>query len=158
MRFAALAGAEIFSIVASVVTAILLAWRGAGYWSLVGGALSLNLAYLIGIWIQCRWRPGLPARKSGVRSMLVFGGNFTGFSVVNYFARNLDNMLIGWWWGAAALGLYAKAYQLLLLPLDQINSPITSVAVPALSRLTDDPERYRQAYLRIMDKIAIMTM
>lgn len=90
--------------------------------------------------------------------MLVFGGNFTGFSIVNYFARNLDNMLIGWWWGAAMLGLYAKAYQLLLLPLDQINSPITAVAVPALSRLADDPERYRQAYLRILEKIAIMTM
>lgn len=158
MRFAALAGAEVFSIVASVVTAILMASRGAGYWSLVGGALSLNLAYLIGIWLQCRWRPGLPSRNSGVRSMLVFGGNFTGFSIVNYFARNLDNMLIGWWWGAAMLGLYAKAYQLLLLPLDQINSPITAVAVPALSRLADDPERYRQAYLRILEKIAIMTM
>jgi O-antigen/teichoic acid export membrane protein len=158
MRFTALAGAEVFSIVASVVTAITMARRGAGYWSLVGGALSLNLAYLLGIWILCRWRPGLPVKNSGVRSMLLFGGNFTAFSVLNYFARNLDNMLIGWYWGAAALGLYAKAYQLLLLPLDQINSPITAVAVPALSRLADDPERYRQAYLRILEKIAIMTM
>jgi O-antigen/teichoic acid export membrane protein len=158
MRFTALAGAEVFSIVASVVTAIVMARFGAGYWALVGGALSLNLAYLIGIWAQCRWRPGLPAKDSGVRSMLVFGGNFTAFSVVNYFARNLDNMLIGWRWGAAPLGLYAKAYQLLLLPLDQINSPITAVAVPALSRLADDAERYRQAYLRILEKIAIMTM
>lgn len=158
MRFTALAVAEVFSIVASVVTAILMAWSGAGYWSLVGAALTLNLVYLIGIWIQCRWRPGLPQRSSGVRSMLVFGGNFTGFTVVNYFARNLDNMLIGWWWGAAALGLYAKAYQLLLLPLDQINSPIAAVAIPALSRLADSPDRYRQAYLRILEKIAIMTM
>jgi PST family polysaccharide transporter len=56
------------------------------------------------------------------------------------------------------LGLYAKAYQLLLLPLDQINSPITAVAVPALSRLADDAERYRQAYLRILEKIAVMAM
>lgn len=158
MRFTALAGAEVFSILAGVVTAILMAWSGAGYWSLVGGALSMNLAYLMGIWILCGWRPGLPVRNAGVRSMLVFGGNFTGFSIVNYFARNLDNMLIGWWWGAAALGLYAKAYQLLLLPLDQINSPISAVAVPVLSRLVDSPDRYRQAYLRILEKIAIMTM
>src|SRR2546422_19997 len=158
MRFTALAGVEVFSIVASVGTAIPMAWYGAGYWALVGGSLSLNLAYLLGIWTLGDWRPGRPARNSGVRSMLVFGSNFTGFSVVNYFARNLDNMLIGWYWGAAALGLYAKAYQLLLLPLDQINSPITAVAVPALSRLADFPDRYRQAYLRILEKIAVITM
>jgi len=90
--------------------------------------------------------------------MLIFGGNFTGFSIVNYFSRNLDNLLIGLCWGAVALGLYARAYQLLLLPLDQINSPIAAVAVPALSRLADSPDRYRQAYLRLLEKIAIMTM
>jgi PST family polysaccharide transporter len=56
------------------------------------------------------------------------------------------------------LGLYAKAYQLLLLPIDQINSPISAVALPVLSRLNDSPERYREAYLRILEKIAIITM
>src|SRR6185503_20918339 len=42
--------------------------------------------------------------------------------------------------------------------IDQINSPISAVAVPALSRLADSPERYRQAYMRIMEKVAILTM
>lgn len=90
--------------------------------------------------------------------MLAFGRNLTGFGIVNYFARNLDNLLIGRVWGSQQLGLYAKAYQLLLLPIDQINSPIATVAVPALSRLTDSPERYRQAYLRILEKVTILTM
>ena len=90
--------------------------------------------------------------------MLFFGGNLTGFSVINYFARNLDNLLIGKVWGSQQLGFYAKAYQLLLLPIDQINSPISAVAVPALSRLADSPDRYRQAYMRIMEKVAILTM
>ncbi|MCA1636363.1 MAG: lipopolysaccharide biosynthesis protein [Acidobacteria bacterium] len=101
---------------------------------------------------------GPPSRDSGVRSMLVFGGNFTGFSVINYFARNIDNVLIGRFWGSQQLGLYVKAYQLLLMPLDQINSPITTVAVPALSRLNDAPQRYRSAYLRILEKVAMLTM
>ena len=83
--------------------------------------------------------------------MLAFGGNLTGFGVVNYFARNLDNLLIGRFWGPAQLGLYARAYQLLLLPIDQMITPITAVAVPALSRLKDSPERYRQAYLRLLE-------
>lgn len=158
MRFSALASIEIISIVAGMVGAIVLAWRGAAYWALVSAQLVQGFAYAIGIWIVCGWRPARPVRYSGVRSMLAFGGNLTGFHIVNYFARNLDNMLIGRFWGSAQLGLYAKAYQLLMLPIDQINEPITSVAVPALSRLTEFPERYRRAYGRLLEKIAMLTM
>ena len=158
MRFGVLALAEVAALLASIVVTVLLAWYGAGYWSLVGGHLALSLVYMIGAWAACGWMPGAPERGSDVRSMLAFGGNLTGFSIVNYFARNLDNLLIGRFWGSQQLGLYAKAYQLLLLPIDQINSPFTTVAVPALSRLNDAPERYRRAYLRILEKVAMLTM
>jgi PST family polysaccharide transporter len=158
MRFVAQAGCEIVALMATIAVTITLAWRGAGYWALIGGHLTTSFVYMVGIWTVCGWRPGLPARGSGVRSLLRFGGNLTGFGVVNFFARNLDNMLIGRVWGSTQLGLYAKAYQLLTLPIDQINAPITTVAIPALSRLNDSPERYRRAYLRIMEKIAVLTM
>jgi O-antigen/teichoic acid export membrane protein len=158
MRFVAQSSCDIIALLATITVTILLAWRGAGYWALVGGHLTTSFVYMVGIWTVCRWRPGPPARGSGVRSLLRFGGNLTGFGVVNFFARNLDNMLIGRVWGSTQLGLYAKAYQLLTLPIDQINSPITTVAVPALSRLNDSPERYRRAYLRIIEKIAVVTM
>ena len=158
MRFGALAAVEILSLLAGIAAAVILAWRGWGYWALVFNQLVQGVTYAAGVWAVCGWRPGRPVRYSGVRSMLAFGGNLTGFSVVNYFARNLDNLLIGKFWGSYQLGLYAKAYQLLLLPIDQINTPVASVAVPALSRLNDEPERYRQAYLRILEKVSILTM
>lgn len=158
MRFTALAAVELSSLAVSIAVAIVLALRGAGYWALVLSQVALGLAYAVGVWSVCGWRPGLPRRYTGVRQMLAFGGNLTGFSIVNYFARNLDNMLIGRFWGSAPLGLYARAYQLLLLPIEQINTPVAAVTVPALSRLVDSPERYRQAYLRILEKIAILTM
>jgi O-antigen/teichoic acid export membrane protein len=158
MRFMALAVIEILALCASVATAISLALLGSGYWALVASQLSLGLVYLVGIWALCGWRPSLPSRNSGVRSMLTFGGNLTGFAVINYFARNVDNLLIGRFWGSQQLGLYAKAYQLLLLPIEQINSPIAAVSVPALSRLTDSPIKYRQAYLRILEKLSLLTM
>jgi PST family polysaccharide transporter len=90
--------------------------------------------------------------------MLAFGRNLTGFNVLNYLARNIDNLLIGRFWGAQQLGVYARAYQLLLLPLDQVIAPIDGVAVSALSRLADNPDRYRQAYLRMLEKLAMLTM
>jgi O-antigen/teichoic acid export membrane protein len=96
--------------------------------------------------VACGWRPGWPSRRCGVKSMLGFGGNLTAFNVVNYFSRNLDNVLVGWRWGAVQLGYYAKAYTLLLLPLGQINAPISAVALPALSRLQNDMDRFRAYY------------
>lgn len=158
MRFSALAIIDIVSMGIGIATAIVLSCYGAGYWSLVLMQLATAIATTVGVWVMCSWRPGLPVRHSGVRSMVAFGSNLTGFGIINYFARNLDNVLIGWRWGAPQLGLYAKAYSLLLLPINQINGPISAVALPALSRLVDSPERYRQAYLRIVEKICMLTM
>jgi O-antigen/teichoic acid export membrane protein len=158
MRFAALAGANLAALVVNAVTTVALAWAGLGYWALVYGQLALGLAYAVCLWGVCGWRPGRPGRLSEVRPLLAFGRDLTGFTVVNYFSRNLDNLLIGRVWGAMQLGFYAKAYQLLLLPLDQVNEPVTAVAVPALSRLGEDPERYRRAYLRLLEKVAMATM
>lgn len=158
MRFVPIAANEIISMLIGSFTAITLAWRGFGYWALVCSQLTIGASYATGVWLVCRWRPGLASRNSGVRSMIAFGRNLTGYNVLNYLARNIDNLLIGRYWGAQQLGAYARAYQLLLLPLDQIVAPIDGVAVSALSRLADNPHRYREAYLRMLEKLAMVTM
>jgi O-antigen/teichoic acid export membrane protein len=158
MRFAALAIIEVVSILIGLVSAIVAAWYGAGYWALVLNQLVMTFFTAAGVWVACKWRPGLPAFNTGVRSMLSYGSNLTGFNVSVYLTRNLDNLLIGKVWGAYQLGLYSRAYQMLLMPMQQINAPIGAVAVPALSRLADSPDRYRKAYLKILEKIALITM
>jgi len=89
--------------------------------------------------------------------MLEFGGNITGFNIVNYFARNADNILIGRFWGAGPLGFYSKAYNLLMLPLSQITMPLTSVAVSSLSRLYGNFPRYRAYYLKALNLITLVS-
>jgi len=158
MRFARLATVDIGSMLVGFAAGILLAWRGAEYWALVLSQLVTAFARVCGLWACLDWRPRLAPKFAGIRPMLAFGANLTGFSFVNYFARNLDNLLIGRYWGASQLGLYSRGYQLMTLPIDQINGPITTVAVPALSRLADSPERYRKAYLRIIEKLAMVTI
>lgn len=158
MRFGRLAVIDITSLVSGLVVSIVTAWKGAGYWALVYNQLTVTAVQGVAYWISCGWRPGLPAKGSGVRPLLTFGGHFTGTNLLNFFGRNVDNILIGKFWGAAQLGLYSRAYQLLLLPLQQILNPVAAVALPALSRLTDAPDRYRKAYLSIIEKMAMITM
>ncbi|HEV7744023.1 MAG TPA: lipopolysaccharide biosynthesis protein [Pyrinomonadaceae bacterium] len=158
MRFMALSAIALVAMVAGYVVGIAFAWYGFGYWSLVFSQLAVLTADAILVWLACGWRPGLPRRDTGVRSMLSFGGNITAYGTVNYFSKNADNLLIGKFWGAQPLGLYNKAAQLVGLPTDQVHEPVMAVAVPALSRLADDPERYRKAYLRIMEKVLMLVM
>ncbi|HJP91487.1 MAG TPA: lipopolysaccharide biosynthesis protein [Pyrinomonadaceae bacterium] len=158
MRFYALSVIAFLSMMMGYVVGIIFAWRGARYWSLVFSQLALLSTNALGVWLTCRWRPGRPKRNTGVRSMLSFGGNVTGYALTNYISKNCDNLIVGRAFGPQLLGLYAKAAQLLALPTDQINEPLSAVAIPALSRLADSPERYRQAYLRIMEKIVMITM
>jgi PST family polysaccharide transporter len=158
MHFGALALIQIISMLAGFATAIISAWYGAGYWSLVLMELVRAIAGAVGVWLACDWRPHLPVRRSGVRSMLSFGGNLTGFNVMNYLARNVDNMLIGWRWGSEQLGLYAKACGLLMLPLRQINAPLSAVVIPTLSRLQGEPARYRRSFLQILQKVSMMIL
>lgn len=158
MRFTAIVVVESTGLLIGFVAAIIAAWHGAGYWALVLNQMVMTLVVAVGVWLVCRWRPGLPGRSLGLRSMLSYGGNLTGFNVMTFFARNLDNLLIGKFWGAHQLGVYSRAYQMLLLPMSQINAPLAAVAVPALSRLAHSPDRYRGSYLRILEKIAMITM
>ncbi|NJK41130.1 MAG: lipopolysaccharide biosynthesis protein [Acaryochloridaceae cyanobacterium SU_2_1] len=158
MHYKALMLNDILAQLLGVSAAIIAALFGFQYWALVLLPLVTACFTTLGVWIACPWQPSWPRWKSGIRSMLAFGSHVTGFSVVDYFALNLDNVLIGKFWGQQELGLYSKAYQLLLLPISQINAPITNVAVPLLSRLTDSPDRYREIYLRILEKVILVTL
>jgi O-antigen/teichoic acid export membrane protein len=158
MKFGTRAAISLTAALSGVVSAIVLAWLGAGYWALAAMSLTEECVSTAGRWWACRWHPGLPRRGTRVRGMVAFGSNLVGFNVVNYGARNLDNVLIGRFAGAGALGLYSRAYGLLMMPLAQVNAPVAGVAVPALSRLVDTPQRYRRAYCSLVEKIQMVSV
>jgi len=158
MRFGALALVQIISMSVGVAAAIITALYGAGYWSLVVMQLATAISIAVGVWIASEWHPGWPRWGSGVGSMLAFGRDITGFHIINYFARNSDKILVGRFCSSGILGLYSKAYNLLMLPISQICGPLTSVAVPALSRIQDDPKRYTSYYSKLILLISFISM
>ena len=80
--------------------------------------------------------------------MLRFGGLATCNSFVVFLAWNAEKILLGRFWGADALGLYGRAYQLVTLPVQQLKSAVAGVAFPALSRIQHDAERLAKSFLR----------
>ena len=134
----------------AVPIAIVMAWRGAGYWALVALPLTLNLLMILS-WLMVNWRPSLPHRGAQVGSMIAFGGNVAASYFIITVSRSADNVLIGRYIGAGPLGLYSRAYNLLMLPVRQLSSPAASVAIPAFSRTQGDPERFARYYLRAVN-------
>jgi PST family polysaccharide transporter len=90
--------------------------------------------------------------------MLRFGGTLTLNGLVVYLAYNLEKVLLGRTWGADALGIYGRAYQLINLPTDTLNSTVGGVAFSALSRLQDDPDRLKSYFLKGYALVMSMTL
>jgi O-antigen/teichoic acid export membrane protein len=148
MRFTAMAVIGVVSLIVSTAIGIGGAKAGYGYWALVAMTVALPLTSTIGFWLTTGWVPGMPRRRVGIRSMMRFGGTLTLSGLVAYLAYNSEKVLIGRFWGADAIGIYGRAYQLINVPTDNLNSAVGEVAFSALSRVQDDPSRFKSYFLK----------
>lgn len=158
MRFGTTVTIDILNAVIGAVVAIGMAALGFGYWSLICQNISLAVVATVATWIAMPWLPGKPSRMSDVRPLVRFGGTVTLNSVVVYFAYNADKILLGRFWGANALGIYGRAYQLINLPVQQLWSAVGRVAVPVLSRMQNDAAMLHRSYLRFHSVVISMTI
>ena len=94
------------------------------YWALVWGSVTQTAVVAAGAWLVCRWIPSRPGRASGTGSGLKFAMNVYSHFAFSYLTRNTDNLLVGWRFGARALGFYKRAYDLFVLPETQLLAPL----------------------------------
>ena len=148
MRFTTISVIEILSWIASVSVGVGMALSGFGYWALVGMTITSPAVWTVGAWLTTAWIPGPPRRVTGVYSMVRFGGTVTLNMIVVYIAYNADKLLIGRIWGAEALGLYGRAYQLISIPTENLNGAVGGIAVSALARVQEEPARFKSYFLK----------
>lgn len=141
-----------------LVCAIFFAFWNWGYYALVFNSLATTIAMALLTYFFFPWKPHFVLKGKGIKRMLLFGGDITGFNVINYFSRNADNLLIGKYIGGESLGLYSKAYSIFMMPIRQIRVPINSLTVPILSRLKNQPERYTRYCERIVEVLTIISL
>lgn len=158
MRFGALAAMDVAAALANLAVAVALAVATGSYWALFWGSFAGTLTPTLLAWSLMRWTPGRPAGTEDQAGLVRFGAGMTGFTLANFFARNSDNILIGRYLGDEPLGLYDRAYKLLLLPIQLITNPLGRSMVPTLSRLTDQPDRYRAAFLDALSVVLAVTL
>jgi O-antigen/teichoic acid export membrane protein len=142
----------------NMIVAILLAWYGWGYWSLVAGAVAMTSSTAAGAWLFCSWRPGPPSLHRGIGPLIRFALHTYGNYLLSYGSKNFGNLLIGWHFGSQSLGYFKKAYDLFSLPATFLTTNLASVALSSLSRIADEPEKYRRTYLESISTLAFIGM
>lgn len=158
MRFRELSFVEMTSSITTLLFTIGYAVLFRSYWALWLGAFCGTLVSRSMLWRFVQWRPSRAIVWSSAREMVSFGTNVTKFNIVNYLSRNVDNVLIARFWGSSSLGLYDRSYKLMMFPLVNINFPLSRVMLPVLSRLIDEPERYRRAFLLALRVITLVSV
>jgi PST family polysaccharide transporter len=146
MRFLEIGFIEVTGLALGFTVAVIAAVNGLAYWSLVINIAVREIAVSALLIIRSGWRPSAPGHLRSATEMIRFGWYIAGSKFLEYSTRNVDTIMVGRMWGSSQLGLYNVAYRLLLLPIQQLNGPLGMVAVPILSRLQSDAERYRRFY------------
>lgn len=137
---------------------IIAAYMGAGVYALLinpvlGSLVVLVLNYLKQP-VRFRFSPSLESvKKVASYSIYTFG-----FSLINYFTRNLDKLLIGKVFGMSPLGYYEKSYRLMLLPVQNLTSVITPVLHPVLADYQDNLSAQIDKYLKLIKMLALIGM
>lgn len=144
LRFKAIAATEVSSAALGLITAIVSAIAGAGYWALVIQQLTAAATLLLGMATAGRWLPRGYTRGVSMHRFMRFGINLLGSQIVGYLANNVDTWTIGIRFGEVTLGFYNRAFQLLMTPMNQIRTPSTTVALPVLSKVSDDQPRFER--------------
>lgn len=157
MNFRSLAIRDIIAVILSGIIGIILAHHGFGVWSLVYQFLAFTIINAFLLWILSPWRPRLRFALSDIKDIFHFSAHLTGFNILNYFSRNIDQLLIGKFLGAQALGYYSLAYKIMLYPLQNISAIIGKVMFPALSKIQGNLFKVREIYTQMIKKIALIT-
>jgi PST family polysaccharide transporter len=157
MRFVPLARADVISASLGLLSTIAIAARIRSPVALAVGSLVSSIVGTLLVWKSVGYYDWVTAKGHSPREIWKYGGGLVGFTTINYWARNVDNLLIGKWLGPAALGLYSRAYNLMLLPVNQVIAALNPVILPMLAALQADPERFRRAYISALRAIAFVT-
>lgn len=156
LEFRFLAVAEVAAMVAGCATALVLAADGFGARALVWQSLVFAVVLCLVVTVAARWRPSRPAPWATTAVALRSAGNALTVQLLNFATRNVDKLIVGAAFGPTATGLYAQASQLLVLPLEQINGPLQRVAIPVLSRVSTERERFARYYREIVSVVGFV--
>lgn len=137
---------------------VTLAFLGFGSWALVLGTLTQSTLRSV-LLLFYQPHPKTPKfDRQAFKDLLLFGGGFTLARIGNALALQGDNFVIGRWLGATALGLYGRAYQLMVTPATLFGAVMDRVLFPAMAKVQGERSRLARSYERGVALVSILAL
>ncbi|MFT3748917.1 MAG: lipopolysaccharide biosynthesis protein [Agriterribacter sp.] len=152
-------GYFVLNFIATVLSGVVgigLAFNGAGVWALLAQIICSSFVTLILSFKVAKWVPTIVFNKSLLKDHLKFSGPVLADNSINYWVRNLDKILTGKMLGPVSLGVYTRAYTLMLLPLNQISNTLNRVMFPSFSLIHTDKEKIWDQFSKMLAIIAFV--
>src|ERR1700723_972253 len=154
LMFRKLAIIDVSGNATGAALAILLAHLGYGYWALVWKPVITAFVTGCGVWVTCGWWPGRPVFTQGVRAMIRFGLNVTGFIVADNISKSMDRVALGHNYGPRELGFYQNALNVYDNAANVSVAPLHNVATATLSKLREDLDALKRAWSTALSSLA----
>ena len=159
LRFRWLATVEVVSFAVGYgVVGVTLGLLGFGVWALVAAEMTKVGLYTTMLVVARPQGFTLRPDRQAFTELMYYGSGFTISKVANYLAQQLDNVIVGRWLGATALGFYGRAYELMAAAPALLGEPVDKVLFPAMAARQHDLHSLASAYRRGVAMMALVTL
>jgi teichuronic acid exporter len=158
LEFKKIALADVIGTVSGALTAVTLAFLGAGVWALVFQQIMFAVGASCGYITLAKWLPSFHFSLRICREFTAVGWRLTASNLLALFSANINRPIISLWLGIEALGYYNFALQIVNYPMRNIAMVIQRMAFPILSRVQNENSRLRNIHFSIIHIIAFIMM
>lgn len=158
MRFIEIGVRQVVSCAFATVLSVACACWGWGVYAIVIFSVAGSFVVLVWNIATTRLIPRFSGMRSSVRAIFSYSSGLFGANLINYFYRNLDNLVIGFVYGSAKLGQYSKAYQLTTYPQTYLTAAIEPVLHPILANKQDDVSYIYETYIKVSKALSLIGM
>jgi PST family polysaccharide transporter len=159
LRFRQFVACEVASyLVGYAPVSILLAWSGYGVWALVMANIAQVAVRAVTMYLAARYplRPSLDRTAS--RQLLSFGFGHSMAQIGSMLSQQGDTLVVGRWLGSAALGVYGRAYTLMVMPATAFGKIVNRVLFPLMAQVQDERKRLASGYERSLAIVALVSL
>lgn len=121
---------NLFALLISVFISVLLALNDFGYWALVMQQFSYFLLLLAIRSFYSEIKLNLPKRHVGTKKLILGSTHIGGAQLLDWSSKNIAPVLVGVSQGATSLGIYDRAFQLSVVPVQSLLHQFTQIVIP----------------------------
>lgn len=156
LQYERIAVVNMSATLAAALTRLGLAVSGAGAWALVAGYSASGLYILIGAMAARPFRPRLRFRMPEILPLVQFGIRAATSNIFEQIFKNVDYLLIGWFYGAAPLAVYRVAFDVAMEPAMAVGTLVNRTALPVFARVAGVKAELARALTWSLRRLAVL--